>query len=537
MSDETTQHIRNLTDKIFFQGRIKLINIFIDKLSLRNQMILLAGATLLGNTLIIGMLLLTKSNNLQNILTGYIVIGFFSLVFAGYLGTCAGKKAELVVDALNELTKGNLTKKLKIPGRDEFAWMSYEYNNTLKAINKIVKEMNVLILGLQEGKLDIRGNADSFSGKWKELVNGFNKLIEALVTPINMTAEYIDKIGRGDIPEIITSEYKGDLNYIKTNLNKCIEAINGLVAETVMLTEGAVEGKLDIRGDVEKFGGDYAKIVNGINNTLDAVISPLNVTAEYMDRISKGDFPEQIEDEYKGDFKDIINSLNLMIANLQGTVQLAEKVADGDLSVEVNILSEKDVLGKSLSKMVSTISTIVKDINHLTDDVLEGNLEIRGEANKFSGEYSRIMIGVNNTLNAVVNPLKVTAEYVNRISRGEIPNKITEEYKGDFNEYKNSINTMIKKLGRFAVDIQKIAETLSLSSKEVSQNAEQLSEGTSEQAASIEQISASMEEMDAIVNNNAEDSRKTAKIVAQSSKNAWDGKKNMEETVNALKTI
>ncbi|MDM8540511.1 methyl-accepting chemotaxis protein, partial [Desulfococcaceae bacterium HSG9] len=324
---------------------------------------------------------------------------------------------------------------------------------------------------------------------------------------------------------------------IKTNLNKCIEAINGLVAETVMLTEGAVEGRLDIRGDVEKFGGDYAKIVKGINNTLDAVISPLNVTAEYMDRISKGDFPDQIEDDYKGDFKDIINSLNLMISNLQGTVQLAEKVADGDLSVEVSIFSEKDVLGKSLSKMVSTIRTIVKDINYLTDGVLEGNLEIRGEENKFSGEYSRIMMGVNNTLNAVVNPLKVTSEYVDRISKGEIPNKITEEYKGDFNEYKKSINIMIEKLSRFAVDIQKIAETLSLNSKEVNQNAEQLSEGTSEQAASIEQISVSMEEMDAIVNQNAENAGKTAEAVAQSSENAWDGKKNMEETVDALKTI
>ncbi|MDM8540517.1 hypothetical protein QUF90_05465, partial [Desulfococcaceae bacterium HSG9] len=255
MSNEITENIRKITDTIFFQGRIRLINIFIDKLSLRNQMMLLAGATLLGNTLIIGIILLTESDNLHNILTGYFIIGFFSLLFAGYLGTCAGKKAELVVEALNELTKGNLTKKLKIPGRDEFAWMSYEYNNTLKAINEIVKEMNVLISGLQEGKLDIRGDADSFSGKWKELVNGFNELIEALVAPINMTAEYIGRIGRGDISEMITSEYKGDLNDIKTNLNKCIEAINGLVAETVMLTEGAVEGRLDIRGDVEKFGG------------------------------------------------------------------------------------------------------------------------------------------------------------------------------------------------------------------------------------------------------------------------------------------
>jgi methyl-accepting chemotaxis protein len=52
-----------------------------------------------------------------------------------------------------------------------------------------------------------------------------------------------------------------------------------------MLNEAAVEGKLDTRGDVSKFKGDYAKIVKGVNETLDAVIGPLNVAAEYVDRI------------------------------------------------------------------------------------------------------------------------------------------------------------------------------------------------------------------------------------------------------------
>jgi methyl-accepting chemotaxis protein len=86
---------------------------------------------------------------------------------------------------------------------------------------------------------------------------------------------------------------------------RCTDAINGLVAETVRSTEATVEGRLDTRGDVSKFGGDFAKIVQGVNNTLDAVIGPLNVAAEYVDRISKGDIPEKITDEYKGDFNEI----------------------------------------------------------------------------------------------------------------------------------------------------------------------------------------------------------------------------------------
>ena len=59
-----------------------------------------------------------------------------------------------------------------------------------------------------------------------------------------------------------------------------------------------------------KHQGDFRKIVQGVNETLDAVIGPLNVAAEYVDRISKGDIPPKITDSYNGDFNEIKNNLN-----------------------------------------------------------------------------------------------------------------------------------------------------------------------------------------------------------------------------------
>ena len=93
-----------------------------------------------------------------------------------------------------------------------------------------------------------------------------------------------------------------------------------LASEVGMLTKAAVEGKLDTRGDPGKFQEDFAQIVQGVNNTLDAVISPLNVAAEYVDRISKGDIPDKITDEYKGDFNEIKNNLNQCIGAINGLV-------------------------------------------------------------------------------------------------------------------------------------------------------------------------------------------------------------------------
>ena len=64
-----------------------------------------------------------------------------------------------------------------------------------------------------------------------------------------------------------------------------------------------MEGQLATRADTSKHQGDFGKIVEGVNSTLDAVIGPLNVAAEYVDRISKGDIPPKITDEYRGDFQ------------------------------------------------------------------------------------------------------------------------------------------------------------------------------------------------------------------------------------------
>ena len=89
-----------------------------------------------------------------------------------------------------------------------------------------------------------------------------------------MAAKYVDDISKGSIPAI-TDTYNGDFNVIKTNLNQCIDAVNNLVTDAGMLSKGAVEGKLATRADASKHQGDYRKIVQGVNDTLDAVISPM----------------------------------------------------------------------------------------------------------------------------------------------------------------------------------------------------------------------------------------------------------------------
>jgi len=393
-----------------------------------------------------------------------------------------------------KVAAGDMKVELKV--RSENDLLGKGLNSILDTIRNLLSETGSLTKATQDGKLDTRGNAAMYKGAWNELVHGMNGLIEAFVAPINVTAEYLDRISKGDIPPKITDEYKGDFNEIKNNLNSCIDAVRALVADANGLEFAAMEGKLATRADATKHHGDLRRIVEGVNNTLDAVIGPLNVAAEYVDRISKGEIPPKVTDEYNGDFNEIKNNLNNCIDGLGGLVEcnavlkrmafndhtkkvegeyvgifasvseatnlvrerllavtrMFSHVSMGDTSdlaeyEKIGRRSDEDVLVPAIIKCMQNINLLIEDMTVLSSAAVEGDLTKRVDAGKHNGGYRKMVEGVNNTLDAVVGPLKMAASYVDQISKGEIPQKITDEYKGDFNEIKNNLNNCIDGLG------------------------------------------------------------------------------------------
>jgi methyl-accepting chemotaxis protein len=114
--------------------------------------------------------------------------------------------------------------------------------------------------------------------------------LDAVIGPLNVAAEYVDRISKGDIPPRITDTYYGDFNEIKNNLNQCIDVVNALIQNTNELAMEASEGNLTVRGDAGKFNGGFAQIVAGFNATLDAVIIPLNEAEQVLGRIAANDY-------------------------------------------------------------------------------------------------------------------------------------------------------------------------------------------------------------------------------------------------------
>jgi len=241
---------------------------------------------------------------------------------------------------------------------------------------------------------------------------------------------------------------------IASNIQKIIKSI---VNQAKTLSQACVEGKLATRGNVEDINFEFRDIVVGINNTLDAVIGPLNVSAEYIDRISKGDLPPVITENYNGDFNEIKTNLNQLITALDSVTESAKMISQGNVNVNLTERSNKDELIKAFKGMANSVNLLIADSKTLAQAAIDGKLATRADASKHQGDFRAIVEGVNNTLDAVIGPLNVSAEYIDRISKGDIPGVITEHYNGDFNEIKTNLNQLIDTLNSITNTAKQLA--------------------------------------------------------------------------------
>ena len=338
-------------------------------------------------------------------LWGTIVAVGLGLLIALLLARSMSSAARQLATAAEGISRGDLDQKLNVKSKDELGDTAAAFSRMIAAIKALIADADMLSKAAVEGKLATRADASKHQGDYKKIVEGVNQTLDAVIGPLNVAANYVDRISKGDIPPKITDNYNGDFNEIKGNLNTCIGSINALVADAGMLAQAAVDGKLATRADASKHQGDYKKIVDGVNKTLDMVIGPLNVAANYVDRISKGDLPPKITDSYNGDFNEIKNNLNTAIGS---------------------------------------INALVADAGMLVEAAVEGKLATRADVSKHQGDYRKIVDGVNKTLDAVIGPINVTAKYVDDISKGVIPPIITDTYNGDFNVIKNNLNAVVK---------------------------------------------------------------------------------------------
>jgi methyl-accepting chemotaxis protein len=299
------------------------------------------------------------------------VAAIFGICIAVFIIRSISRPLAIAVEVVHQVAKGELPDDVDVSSRDELGQMLSALNGMTGNLKKAVK----VAVSISEGDLTVEATALS---EKDVLGQALVRMTENLKKAVKIAVS----ISEGNLSVDATARSEKDM--LGTALSKMRNNIKALVADTDMLANAAVEGKLAARADASKHGGDYRKIIEGINSTMDTLTLHLNMAASHIDRISKGDIPEKMTHESRGDYNSTKNSINLCIDSLNGAAYVAKQIAEGDLTVEAKALSEKDVLGQALIRMLANLRRTVLEVSEAAANVGSGSEEMSATAQQLS---------------------------------------------------------------------------------------------------------------------------------------------------------
>ncbi|MCP4115620.1 MAG: HAMP domain-containing protein [Desulfobacteraceae bacterium] len=114
------------------------------------------------------------------------------------------------------------------------------------------------------------------------------------------------------------------------------------------------------------------------------IVKPILKSVAVAKSVSEGDLSVFSDVDQKDEIGILSDAMNRMVANLKETAQVAEQISNGDLNVSVNILSEKDLLGHSLDKMVTNLGATVSEVKTGSDNVASGSVALSSASEQLS---------------------------------------------------------------------------------------------------------------------------------------------------------
>lgn len=276
----------------------------------------------------------------------------------------------------------------------------------------------------------------------------------------------------------------------KPLFDKSLEAMNNVVEHERQAADKAAADSQDL-ASTARMGificlGLAVVIAIGIAVFIVRSITlPLTSAVAAVDKVAQGELPAEVDVRSSDEVGQMLTALNSMTDNLKKAARIAVSISEGDLSIEANPLSEKDVLGNAQKQMLENLKKAAK----IAVSISEGDL----------------------TVEATVHSEKDVLG--------------------------NAQKHMLENLRRTVLEVTEAASSVASGSEQMSATAQQLSQGASEQAASAEECTSSMEEMGASVQQNSDNARQTDKLATKAAEDAMASGEAVNQTVLAMKEI
>ncbi|MGW2556562.1 HAMP domain-containing protein [Streptomyces sp. NPDC001635] len=363
-----------------------------------------------------------------------------------------------------------------------------------------------------EGRLGGRAKAQGLSGDWRYVTEAVNTMASRLTAQVRDIAVVTTAVARGDLTQQVTVEATGELLELKLTVNTMVDQLRAFADEvTRVAREVGTEGQLGGRAQVRGVSGVWKDLTDNVNFMASNLTSQVRNIAQVTTAVANGDLSQKITVDAKGEilqlkstvntmvdqlsafadevtrvarevgtegqlggraqvrgvsgvWKDLTQNVNFMADNLTSQVrniaQVATAVAEGDLGKKIAVEAKGEIL-----ELKSTINTMVDQLSAFADEVTrvarevgtEGNLGGQAQVRGVSGVWKDLTDNVNFMASNLTSQVRNIAQVTTAVADGDLSKKITVDARGEIQQLKDTVNTMVDQLRGFADEVTRVA--------------------------------------------------------------------------------
>jgi|GEM_PF-264920 len=369
--------------------------------------------------------------------------------------------------AINDIKiNGRLYQKI-VTGKDLVADLQSPSVNIVEAY-AMVQEMagsraHSDIVTLSEELKKLHKEYDERIAYWSENIDEDDVRKELLQNSYTPAKQFFDLAEKEFIPAALASDMEKTQQLLKklkpyyVMHSRAVDKVNELIAEDNMQREQIAAASI-------RNSGVILLVVNLVGLLIVAIISlyisrtiskPIRQLKEVADKLALGDVDIEIEADTRDEIGDLMRSFGEMVRHTKLQAEAGARIGNGDLTVEITPRSDKDILSFSMRSIVENMRNLVDETQMLTLAAARGELNTRGDADRFQGGFRKIIEGINSTLDGIIDPLNVALDYIEKIANGEKLEAIENNYRGKYAELiqhlmmvRDSLNLLLSETDR-----------------------------------------------------------------------------------------
>ncbi|MCB2211717.1 HAMP domain-containing protein [bacterium] len=312
--------------------------------------------------------------------------------------------------------------------------------------------------------------------------------------------------------------------------------IRGKAEASRQIAKGNTEAHIELTSSEDALGKAMVDMRDRINGLIEAMN---HMSTEH----DKGDIDRRInEQDFEGAYRTMAIGVNEMVA---GHITVKKKamacVAEfgkGNFDAELEKFpGKKAFINDTIEGVRGNLKAVIKDVNGLIEDAVNGRLDARADSSQHAGDFQVMVNGINEILDAVIEPVQEAAAVLDRMAQGDLTVSVKGNYKGDHAKIKDALNSTLDSLNNLLGQAQNAIEQVTSGSEQVSSSSQTLSQGATEQASSLEEVSSSMTQLDSQTTQNSENAGEASTLSGLARDSATEGNAHMKDMLAAMVDI